>query len=155
MARSDSMFFCTEPLTVMNWEFLIFTQALVTSMEDKTRLLPMEAFDKGQFIPLKGFFDLMSILVQINRPLNEPGDAELKDAIRDLLNDIGVRDVDNIVKALSESNPMNALSVTAYFEDPVKFARNFIIRLLPPTKAASPSELRDRYNAAKKLVESL
>lgn len=115
-------------------------------MQDKTKLLPMEAFDKDQFVPLKGFFDLMSVLVHVNRPLNRPEDQELRDTIKDLLNEIGVRDVNSLI---------NALSVAAYFEDPIKFARNFIIRLLPPTKAASPAELRDRYNAAKKVVESL
>ncbi len=115
-------------------------------MQDKTKLLPMETFDKGQFIPLKGFFDLMSVLVHVNRPLDRPEDQELRDTIKDLLNEIGVRDVDDLI---------NALSVAAYFEDPIKFAKNFIIRLLPPTRAASPAELRDRYNAAKKVVESL
>ncbi|MFA5499446.1 MAG: hypothetical protein WC404_00025 [Candidatus Omnitrophota bacterium] len=115
-------------------------------MEDKTKLLPMEAFDKEQFVPIKGFFDLMSVLVQINRPLDKPEDRELRDAIRDLLNEIGVRDVDGLV---------GALSVAAYFEDPVKFAKNFIIRLLPPTRASNPAELKERYNAAKKVVESL
>ena len=120
-------------------------------MKDKTKLLPMERlgkeqFSRDQFVPLKGFFDLMSVLVQINRPLDRPEDRELKDAIKDLLNEIGVYDVNSL---------MNALSVAAYFEDPMKFAKNFIIRLLPPTRAASPAELRDRYNAAKKVVESL
>lgn len=115
-------------------------------MQDKTKLLPMETFDKDQFVPLKGFFDLMSVLVHVNRPLNRPEDQELRDTIKDLLNEIGVRDVNSLI---------NALSVAAYFEDPIKFARNFIIRLLPPTKAASLAELRDRYNAAKKVVESL
>lgn len=115
-------------------------------MEGKTKLLPMEAFDKEQFVPIKGFFDLMSVLVQINRPLDKPEDRELRDAIRDLLNEIGVRDVDGLV---------GALSVAAYFEDPVKFAKNFIIRLLPPTRASNPAELKERYNAAKKVVESL
>ena len=115
-------------------------------MQDKTKLLPMETFDKDQFVPLKGFFDLMSVLVHVNRPLDRPDDQELRDTIRDLLNEIGVRDVDNLI---------NALSVAAYFEDPIKFAKNFIIRLLPPTRAASPAELRERYNAAKKVVESL
>jgi galactokinase/mevalonate kinase-like predicted kinase len=123
------------------------TAALKDSkMEDKTKLLPMERFDKDQFVPLKGFFDLMSVLVQVNRPLDRPEDQELRDAIRDLLNQIGVRDVNNL---------MDALSASAYFEDPIKFAKNFIIRLLPPTRAASPAELRERYNAAKKVVESL
>lgn len=115
-------------------------------MEGKTKLLPMEAFDKEQFVPIKGFFDLMSVLVQINRPLDKPEDKELRDTIRDLLNEIGVRDVDGLV---------GALSVAAYFEDPVKFAKNFIIRLLPPTRASNPAELKERYNAAKKVVESL
>ena len=115
-------------------------------MQDKTKLLPMERFDKGQFVPLKGFFDLMSVLVQVNRPLDRPEDRELRDNIKDLLNEIGVRDVNDLV---------NALSIAAYFEDPIKFAKNFIIRLLPPTKAASLTELRDRYNAAKKVIESL
>ncbi len=116
------------------------------NMQGKTKLLPMERFDRDQFVPLKGFFDLMSVLVRVNRPLDKPEDRELRDSIRDLLNEIGVRDVANLV---------NALSVAAYFEDPIKFAKNFIIRLLPPTRAASVAELRDRYNAAKKVVESL
>jgi hypothetical protein len=88
----------------------------------------------------------MSVLVHVNRPLNRPEDQELRDTIKDLLNEIGVRDVNSLI---------NALSVAAYFEDQIKFAKNFIIRLLPPTKAASLAELRDRYNAAKKVVESL
>ena len=36
-ARSEPMFFRAEPLTVMNWEFLIFTQAVVPTMADSTR----------------------------------------------------------------------------------------------------------------------
>lgn len=115
-------------------------------MQDKTKLLPIEAFDKDQFIPLKGFFDLMSVLVGVNRPLDRPGDQELKDAIRDLLNGIGVRDVDQLI---------GVLSTAEYFEDPVKFAKNFILKLLPPVKASNPAELREKYNAAKKVVESL
>ena len=115
-------------------------------MQGKTKLLPMERFDKDQFVPLKGFFDLMSVLVHVNRPLDKPEDQELRDAIKDLLNEIGVRDVEDLI---------NALSIAAYFEDPIKLAKNFIIRLLPPTKAVDQMELRDRYNAAKKVVESL
>jgi phosphomannomutase len=115
-------------------------------MEGKTKLLSMERFSNDQFVPLKGFFDLMSVLVQVNRALDKPDDQELKDAIRELLDNIGVRDVDSLMKALS---------VAAYFEDPIKFAKNFIVKLLPPTKPASPTELRDRYNAAKKVIESL
>ncbi|MCX5666039.1 MAG: hypothetical protein NT036_03195, partial [Candidatus Omnitrophica bacterium] len=115
-------------------------------MQGKTKLLPMERFDRDQFVPLKGFFDLMSVLVRVNRPLDKPEDRELRDSIKDLLNEIGVRDVSNLV---------DALSVADYFEDPIKFAKKFIIRLLPPTRAASVAELRDRYNAAKKVVESL
>jgi glucose-6-phosphate isomerase len=116
------------------------------NMEGKTKLLPMEPFNKRQFIPLKGFFDLMATLVQVNRPLDRPEDAELKNDIADLLNKIGVFNVDKLV---------DALSVAVYFEDPIKFAKNFIIRLLPPTRPASPAELKEKYNAAKKVVESL
>ena len=115
-------------------------------MKDKTKLLAMEKFSEDQFIPIKGFFDLMSVMVRINKPLDATNDSELIDGLRRLLNEIGVRDVNSLV---------DALSAGAYFEDPIKFAKNFILRLLPPAKPRDTKELKALYDAAKKVVESL
>lgn len=115
-------------------------------MRDKTKLLAMEKFSEDQFVPIKGFFDLMSVMVRINKPLDTTNDSELIDGLRKLLNEIGVRDVNSLV---------DALSTGAYFEDPIKFATNFILRLLPPAKPRDTKELKALYDAAKKVVESL
>lgn len=116
------------------------------NMKDKTKLLAMEKFSEDQFVPIKGFFDLMSVMVRINKPLDTTNDSELIDGLKRLLNEIGVRDVNNLV---------GALSAGAYFEDPIKFAKNFILRLLPPAKPRDTKELKVLYDAAKKVVESL
>ena len=115
-------------------------------MKDKTKLLAMEKFSEDQFVPIKGLFDLMSVMVRINKPLDVTNDSELIDGLRRLLNEIGVRDVNSLV---------DALSAGAYFEDPIKFAKNFILRLLPPAKPRDTKELKALYDAAKKVVESL
>jgi hypothetical protein len=115
-------------------------------MKDKTKLLAMEKFSEDQLVPIKGFFDLMSVMVRINRPLNEAGDNELISELRKLLNEIGIKDVNSLV---------NALSGGAHFEDPINFAKAFIIRLLPPTKPYEAGEIKSLYDAAKRVVESL
>ncbi len=116
------------------------------AMKGKAKLLAMEKFNEDQFVPIKGFFDLMSVLVRINRPLDRDKDRELLDGIRDLLSEIGVRDINRLV---------DALSAGGYFEDPIKFAKNFILRLLPPTKPRDAKELKQLYDAVKKVIESL
>lgn len=116
-------------------------------MQDKTKLLAMEKFAEDQFVPIKGFFDLMATLVNVNKPLNKENDRDLLDAINQLLSGIGVRNnIDDLMNALSEST---------YFEDPIRFAKNFVIRLLPPTKPKDAGEQRELYNAGKQAVESL
>ncbi|MDP2929314.1 MAG: hypothetical protein Q8O01_04540, partial [Candidatus Omnitrophota bacterium] len=115
-------------------------------MEGKTKLLAMEKFSEDQFVPIKGFFDLMSVMVQINKPLDKGNDSELIDGIRSLLNEIGIKDVNGL---------MDALSAGAYFEDPIKFAKNFIIRLLPPTKPCDTKGMKSLYDAAIAVVKSL
>ncbi|MDP2929313.1 MAG: hypothetical protein Q8O01_04535 [Candidatus Omnitrophota bacterium] len=115
-------------------------------MKDKTKLLAMEKFSEDQFVQIKGFFDLMSVMVQINKPLDKDSDSELIGGIRSLLNEIGIKDVNGL---------MDALSAGAYFEDPIKFAKNFIIRLLPPAKPCDTKGMKSLYDAAIAVVKSL
>gem|GEM_PF-2785642 len=122
------------------------TELATNGMEDKTKVLAMEKFSDDQFVPLKGFFDLMSVMVRINKPLDKAVDRELLEGIRDLLNEIGIRDVNSLVEAFS---------MGGYIEDPIKFARKYVIRLLPAAKPKDLKELKQLYEAAKKVVESL
>jgi len=115
-------------------------------MTDKTKLLAMEKFSEDQLVPIKGFFDLMSVMVRINKPLDKALDGELIDRLKRLLNEIGVKDANSLV---------DALSATAYFEDPLKFAKNFIIRLLPPAKPCDAKVMKNLYDAAIGVVRSL
>ena len=117
-----------------------------SKMADKTKLLAMEKFNEDQFVPIKGFFDLMSVMVQINKPLDKDSDRELIDGIRSLLNEIGIKDVNSLT---------DALSVAAYFEDPIRFARTFLIRLLPPAKPCDTRSMKSLYDAAITVVKSL
>lgn len=111
----------------------------------KAKVLAMEKAEEGQYVPIKGFFDLMSIIVRINRPLDKVEDEELIYYIQELLNKIGVSNAAGLVNCLT----------TEDVKDPVKFASNFIIRLLPPTKKLETRELKELYDAAKTVVLSL
>ncbi|MDD5422693.1 MAG: hypothetical protein PHT32_04650 [Candidatus Omnitrophica bacterium] len=119
-------------------------------LDKRSKLLAMARPELGdnQYIPVKGFYDLMAAVVRINRPLdrNVPADAAILNGVRDLLTNMGVDRPDLLVDALTASD---------FFIDPVKAAGMFIIRLLPRARAFEGRELRSRYEAALQAVQSL
>ncbi|MFH0764515.1 MAG: 6-phosphofructokinase [Candidatus Omnitrophota bacterium] len=115
------------------------------NMTDKAKILSMQKADDGQFVPIKPFFDLMAAIVRINRPLDRVEDRDLIDYIKELLIKIGTRDIDRLTEVLASAD----------FHDPIRFARDFIIRLLPPARKFDTTTLKKLYQASKLVVESL
>jgi hypothetical protein len=130
----------------MNNTIVLASEADIKALADsKAKLLPLKMAREDQHIPIKGLLDLMATLVRVNRALG-PEDQELLDAIRGLLAELRIKNAEDFMKALS---------VAGSFSDPSHFAKNFIIELLPPLKKAEPEEQKQRYEAARKVVESL
>lgn len=115
-------------------------------LKDKAKFLAVGELEEDRFLPLKTLFDLMAAVVRINKPLDGVEDQDVLDRIRDLLVKIGARDVKSL---------METFTTAEFFQDPIKFARHFIVRLLPPIKRLDVRERKELYEAARSVVESL
>lgn len=126
------------------------------SILDRTKILPIQKISKGQFVPLKPIFDLMSVLVNINQPLDKTKekDSELLIQLKELLVNMGAG-LPGVDRMRYVSDLLEALSVAANFSDPRSFARNFILSLQQPVKPEDMEEHRKLNDAARKVVESL
>jgi hypothetical protein len=125
---------------------------------DRTKIFSIAKMspDSRQFVPIKLVFDLMSGLVNINKPLDKKNDrdAELREELRQLLTHMGAGQ-SGVSRSQYIESLLDTLSVAQNFEDPILFARNFILNLLPPVAPRDTKELKRLNEAARLVVQSL
>ena len=121
---------------------------------DKAKLLPLKKADspgnenvRWQPVPTKEIIDLMAALARVNKPLGECGSEgqEMLQGIRELLRMIRVKNIDDFVKGIE----------TGVFMDPLAFAKNYILELLPPAGKVDKNAADEVRRASRAVVEAL